>query len=160
MPTKSPKKLRRNVCMLVANAQGKLFLGERLGRPGHWQFPQGGVEPGASLENNVLRELKEELGLRKKNIRSVTKLKARHWYLWKRIPTYAKGKWIGQSQTFWVVRFVGSNEDINVESAEDPEFRRWRWCSVSQVRKLAAKERLGGYEAALEEFVALMKQAK
>jgi putative (di)nucleoside polyphosphate hydrolase len=161
MPTKvAKKKLRPNVCMLVVNTRGKLFLGERLGRPGHWQFPQGGVEPGETLKKNVVRELREEIGIQRKHIGTITKLSSRNSYLWKKIPAYAKGKWIGQSQTFWLVEFIGSDEDIDLNSSNEPEFKRWRWCSVSQVKKLAAKERIEGYTGALEEFVTLQREAK
>ncbi len=150
--TRPRPRLRPNVCMLVYNRKGQLFLGERLGKPGHWQFPQGGVEAGESLKRNVLRELYEELGITKEQVGRVTKLSARHSYLWKRIPAYAKGRWEGQQQTFWLVEFIGRDRDIDLVSADDPEFSQWRWCAVRTVRRLAAKERLPGYEQPLEEF--------
>lgn len=151
--------LRPNVCLLIFNRKGKLFLGERLGQPGHWQFPQGGVEPGASLRVNVLRELREETGIKKEQTGAITKLRARYSYLWKRIPKYAKDRWIGQKQSFWLVEFIGRDSDIDLTSVSEPEFMSWRWCAPRTVRKLAAPERLAGYEDALEEFVALMEGA-
>jgi putative (di)nucleoside polyphosphate hydrolase len=160
MPTKVLRKLRPNVCMLVVNARGKLFLGERLGKPEHWQFPQGGVESGETLRKNVLRELREEIGIRRKHIGKITKLSSRNSYLWKKIPAYAKGKWVGQSQTFWLVEFIGSDEDIDLNGSTEPEFKRWRWCSVNQVKKLAARERIAGYTGALSEFEALQRKQK
>ena len=146
-------KLRPNVCMLVYNSKGQLFLGERLGKPGHWQFPQGGVEPKDSLKANVLRELNEEIGITKKHIGSLRKLRARHSYLWKKVPAYAKGTWLGQRQTFWLVEFIGKNSDIKLDAGEEPEFSQWRWCSARTVRRLAASERLEGYEKAISEFL-------
>lgn len=145
-------KLRPNVCMLVYNRRGQLFLGERLGKPGHWQFPQGGVEPRESLKENVLRELHEELGITREHVGILTKLRARHSYVWKKVPAYARGAWIGQRQTFWLVEFIGKNRDINLDAGDEPEFSQWRWCSVRGVRALAASERLEGYEKALKEF--------
>jgi putative (di)nucleoside polyphosphate hydrolase len=150
--TKSQLPLRPNVCMLVYNSKGQLFMGERLGKPEHWQFPQGGVEPGQSLKKNVLRELQEEIGITDKHIGSIVKLRARHRYLWSRIPSYAKGRWAGQRQTFWLVEFIGRDSDIDLASSDEPEFSRWRWCGVRTVRKLAAPVRLAGYEQALAEF--------
>lgn len=144
--------------MLVYNRKGELFLGERLGKPGHWQFPQGGVEREASLKTNVLRELREELGITEQQVGRVLKLRARHRYLWKRVPAYAKGRWEGQQQTFWLVEFIGRDGDIDLVSGDEPEFSRWRWCSVRAVRRLAAKERLPGYERPLAEFVDFMAQ--
>ena len=157
MAVKNSKNLRPNVCMLVCNDEGKLFLGERYGKPGHWQFPQGGVEPRQSLRTTVVRELREEIGVERKHIRSITKLKARHSYRWKNPPAYAKGKWIGQSQTFWLIHFKGKNSDINLAASDDQEFQDWCWCSASTVRKKAAPERVKGYEEALREFAELRR---
>jgi putative (di)nucleoside polyphosphate hydrolase len=138
--------------MLVYNRKGQLLMGERIGKPGHWQFPQGGVEPGDSLKANVLRELREELGITEDVIASIKKLKAKHSYLWKQVPAYAKGRWSGQRQTFWLVEFIGRDRDINLNSAGEPEFSAWRWCAPRTVRRIAAAERLEGYEKALSEF--------
>jgi putative (di)nucleoside polyphosphate hydrolase len=149
--TRRPR-LRPNVCMLVYNRKGQLLLGERLGKAGHWQFPQGGVEPGESLKRNVLRELREELGITPEQVGRVTRLRARHHYVWKRIPAYAKGRWEGQQQTFWLVEFLGRDSDIDLASAQEAEFSTWRWCSVRTVRRIAATERLPGYEKPLAEF--------
>lgn len=146
--------LRPNVCMLVYNSRGQLFLGERLNKKGHWQFPQGGAERAYSLRENVVRELKEELGIPRRTIVSIRKLKATHKYDWAKIPGYAKGKWRGQSQSFWMVEYLGKNAEIKLDAHDQPEFRRWRWASVATVRKLADSRRLAGYEGALEEFVA------
>lgn len=155
VPTKKRSKqlpLRPNVCMLVYNSKGKLLLGERLKTRGHWQFPQGGVEPDLSLRGNVKREIREELGIQPKHIGKLTKLKASHSYEWEKPPSYAKGRWRGQEQSFWLVEFLGTDKDIDLESFEEPEFSSWRWCAPRTVRKVAAPRRLAGYEAALAEF--------
>ncbi len=154
-----PKKLpyRPNVCMLVYNAQGKLFLGERRGEKGHWQFPQGGAEPRYTLRENVFRELREELGLRKRHVGSLKKLRATHQYEWRSPPGYAIGRWRGQRQSFWLVEFVGEDGDIDLSNFKEPEFRDWRWCSVSEVRRRAARHRLKGYEKPLREFLEFKK---
>lgn len=149
--------LRPNVCMLVVNSSGRIFLGERYGEPGVWQFPQGGVEPEYSLKENVLKELHEELGAPKKMFKIIKRLKHRHRYDFRRVPRFAKGKWRGQSQTFWVVRFSGKKADINLD-VKNPEFSDFRWCSIKQVRKWAEPLRLPGYEGALKEFEQLMKR--
>jgi len=149
--------LRPNVCMLVYNSRGQLWIGERFNKRGHWQFPQGGVEPGASLKENVLREIREELGLSPRSLGRIKKLKSRHSYFWKTIPDYARGRWWGQSQTFWLIEFTGDDSDIDLAADREQEFRRWKWASVTTIRKLAAKERRKGYEAPLGEFLALKK---
>lgn len=160
MVTKKKHRLRPNVCLLVYNSKGQLFLGERLGKRGHWQFPQGGVERGRSIKGNVLKELQEEIGVTKQSIGAVTRLCATNQYLWRTVPDYAVGKWVGQSQTFWLVEFRGEDSEIDLTTTDDPEFRSWRWCSVTSVRRIAAKERRKGYEAALREFLAFKKKKK
>ena len=156
-PPKLP--LRPNVCMLVYNSKGQLFLGERHGEPDHWQFPQGGVEPRYTLRQNVLRELREELGLKKRHIGKVMKLAATHQYEWRSPPRYAHKKWRGQKQTFWLVEFVGTDSDIDLASHKEQEFSSWRWCSVAEVKRRAASFRQAGYRKPLQEFLEF-KRAK
>jgi 8-oxo-dGTP pyrophosphatase MutT (NUDIX family) len=115
------------------------------------------VERGASLKENVVRELREELGLRRTTLGKIKKLNSRHSYIWKTIPDYARGRWWGQSQTFWLVEFRGDDADIDLSADSEQEFRRWRWASVTAIRSLAAKERRKGYEAPLKEFLELKR---
>ncbi len=150
--------LRPNVCMLVFNREGKLFLGERAGKGGCWQFPQGGVESQISLEENVFKELGEELGLKRKQIGRLVKLTATHSYDWDKVPGYAKGKWRGQAQTFWLIEFIGEDKNIDLCADEEQELQSWKWCTPEQVRKLAEAKRLPGYEAALLEFEELVRE--
>ncbi len=143
--------------MLVYNAEKRLFLGERFGSPNIWQFPQGGVEEGATLEENVVRELNEELGLKPAHIGTLRRLSTTHEYEWERPPEYAVGKWRGQSQTFWLVQFVGHDQDIHLTAHETPEFMAWRWVAPGEVESLAEPRRLGGYRPALQEACELLR---
>lgn len=143
--------LRPNVCMLVFNQEQRLFLGERHKEAGIWQFPQGGVEPEDSLEENVLRELEEELGAPKKYFKIVKRLAATHDYDFRTPPSYAIGRWRGQSQTFWLVAYYGKDSDIKFEQ-EPPEFTQFKWCTVEEVKALAEAKRLPGYLNPLNEF--------
>lgn len=158
----SPKKLplRPNVCMLVYNRKGQLFLGERYGEPGHWQFPQGGAEPQYTLRENVIRELREELGLKKRFIGKITRLKSTHQYEWRTPPRYAHKKWRGQKQTFWLVEFVGTDSDIDLARHKEQEFGGWRWCSATEVKRRAAPFRRAGYLGPLREFVEFKRGGK
>lgn len=144
---------RPNVCMLVVNREMKLFLGERNGSPGHWQFPQGGVEPQHSLEENVLRETHEELGVDISLLKIEKKLVATFDYDYKNPPDYAIGVWRGQSQTFWIVAFSGRDSDINLTLYEQ-EFMNFKWATPDEVRAIAQPRRLVGYLPALLEFEA------
>lgn len=151
--------LRPNVCMLVYNKKGKFFLGERAGKErGRWQFPQGGVESTLTLRQNVYKELSEELGLSKESIGRVRKLKAKHSYDWDKVPAYARGKWRGQAQTFWLVEFIGKDKDINLEADLEQELQSWKWCSAKQVLKLAEAKRIPGYIEPLKEAETLLSE--
>lgn len=142
--------LRPNVCMIVLNSENKVFLGERAGEPGVWQFPQGGIEADASIEESVIRELHEELGAEKNLFQIIRRLDATHEYDFARTPPYAVGKFRGQAQSFWLVRFVGTDQDINLSRFE-VEFTNFRWVSLSEVLSLAEPKRVPGYAPALAE---------
>jgi putative (di)nucleoside polyphosphate hydrolase len=153
MPKNYP--YRPNVAMLVYRPQDLLlWLGERLDDPGHWQLPQGGVDLAESLEQNVIRELVEELGAGATFFGAPRKLSATHRYKWDRPREYG-GEWFcGQDQTYWLVPFSGADTDLNL-SLEHPEFQNFKWVTPEDVRALAPARRLEGYEPALKEFEAL-----
>jgi putative (di)nucleoside polyphosphate hydrolase len=152
MPSDTNKlPLRPNVCILLVNKQGLLFLGERFSEQGNWQFPQGGVEPDGSIEDNVLREIGEELGIKKDKLRIEKQLNATNQYDWDNPPDYAQGKWRGQVQSFWVVTFLGNDNEIDLATPH-PEFSAFRWCTVEQIKQLAEPKRVPGYQKALDEF--------
>lgn len=147
---------RPNVCLLIINKEGRLFLGERFNESGKWQFPQGGVEENASLEENALREANEELGVEIHLLKIVKKLKTTHKYDFLVIPDYAKGKWRGQDQTFWLLEFLGTDRDIKLDRYH-PEFSNYRWCTPEEVRATAESKRMAGYGPALLELEAHLK---
>lgn len=142
---------RQNVCMLIVNKENLLFLGERTGEKNHWQFPQGGVDPTQTLEENALREASEELGTSISNFHIIKKLEATHRYEFENPPPYAKDKYKGQDQTFWLLRFIGEDSDVRLDQHEK-EFQSFMWATMEEVRKLAFPRRLAGYNAALLEF--------
>lgn len=137
--------------MLVFNQTGLLFLGERHGEPGTWQFPQGGVDPGQPLEENVLRELEEELGAPRSCFRIVKCLQATHTYDFAHPRMYGSESFRGQTQTFWLVEFLGPDSAIRLDTSE-PEFMGWGWHSPAEVRQRAEPRRLTGYTSPLAEF--------
>lgn len=144
--------------MLLFNSKHRLFLGERAGCPGVWQFPQGGAKKKLSLEQNVLKELQEEVGLSSELLRIERQLESTNEYEFRNPPEYAKNRWRGQSQTFWLVQFLGQDDDINLNFEEKPEFMNWRWARVSEVKELAEPVRLSGYLPALDEFSAFVSE--
>lgn len=143
--------LRPNVCIMLFNSKYELFLGERLNHPGVWQFPQGGAEEGLTLEENVIRELHEETGAAKDLFEIVRKLNSTYEYEFKEPPAYAKGRWRGQTQTFWLVKYLGADEEFRLDRFE-PEFMNFCWSAPDEVRSKVEALRLPGYQAPLKEY--------
>jgi len=165
--------------LVYHNATKLLWLGERGGQSDHWQFPQGGVDTGSSLEENVIRELVEELGASAHCYGAPKKLSATHKYDFAKPRNYGSERFRGQTQTYWVVPFLGTDANIDLlahsstsaannlqpdtlglsdlqQDIHLPEFQSWRWASPNDVRRLAPQHRLIGYGPALLEFEALM----
>ena len=146
--------------MLLYHPRGDLWLGERFGEPGVWQFPQGGVDAGSTLYDNVLRELEEELGITTKELGKITPLTARHEYFFSKPRAYGKEIFAGQSQTFWAVEFVGPDSAFKLDG-HDQEFAAWQWCALGSVLDIVEPKRRPGYVAPVNEISRLVSaQAK
>ncbi len=119
---------RANVGIILANDAGKLLLAGRIGNKG-WQFPQGGLQQGESLEEAMFRELQEEVGLREADVEilAVTEDWLRYRLPDKFVRRQSKPLCIGQKQRWFLLRLVGDERQVRLDSAETPEFDRWRW---------------------------------
>lgn len=144
--------------MLLFNKERKIFLGNRLGEPDVWQLPQGGAEGHLTLEENVIKELSEETGAESHTFEIVKRCQATHRYEFEPVPRRYRDRWRGQEQSFWIVKFLGTDEEITLGS--DPEFSDWRWCTTDEIRQLAEPKRLIGYEEPLREFEDLWQSEK
>jgi len=116
-------------CVGVAlfNAEGLVFAGQRVDdEGGHWQMPQGGIDPGEGPRAAAMRELKEEVGTDRARILG----EIGHWIHYDLPPPIAdrvwKGRYRGQRQRWFALRFTGADEDI-VLDGHHPEFAAWRW---------------------------------
>jgi putative (di)nucleoside polyphosphate hydrolase len=123
-PPSLPVLYRPNVAALIERDNGEVFIAERLGVKGAWQFPQGGVDAGESLEAAFYRELEEEIGV-KPQLVEVLEIRSGYRY------AFPKGRlkygiYGGQEQTYYRCRFLGKDTDIRLD-AHQREFSRWRW---------------------------------
>ena len=147
-----PLPYRPNVCMLVYNARRALLLGRHMGGD-TWQFPQGGAKSELSLEENVYKELSEELGLARQALGQLTRLNATHRYEFNTVPLRWKKRWRGQEQTFWAVELCAPDSAIRLDTHDPAEFSQWRWCSTSDLLAQADPVRRDGYLEPLREFI-------
>ena len=147
--------------MMVLNRAGLVFMGRRSSGPEHidathvWQMPQGGIDRGEDPYNGALRELYEET-----NISSVEKLgEIAEWLVYdlpREIVGQAwKGKFRGQKQKWYALRFTGPESEINIATpagGHKPEFIDWRWVAMSKLPELVVPFKRQTYERVVAEF--------
>ena len=119
---------RANVGIILANDDGRLLLGGRIGNRG-WQFPQGGMQAGESVEEAMFRELEEEIGLPQRHVEilGVTDDWLRYRLPDRFVRRGSKPLCIGQKQRWFILRMLDDDGALRLDTAETPEFDRWRW---------------------------------
>jgi len=115
---------RANVGIVLMRQTGELFLGGRVGGRG-WQFPQGGVNRGESVEEALFRELTEEIGLLPEDVEVLGS--TRGWLRYRLPRQYVRDRCIGQKQKWFLLRLAAKEAQFRLDSTSQPEFDRWRW---------------------------------
>ncbi len=144
---------RPNVGIVICNRQGQVLRARRYGQHS-WQFPQGGINPGESPEQAMYRELYEEVGLQRKDVRLLAS--TRNWLRYKlpkRLVRWdTKPVCIGQKQRWFLLQLQCNDADINVQRSKSPEFDGWRWVSYwYPVRQVVSFKR-EVYRRVMKEF--------
>ncbi|MEW5791294.1 MAG: RNA pyrophosphohydrolase [Pseudomonadota bacterium] len=116
---------RPNVGMIICNDKDEVLWARRIGERS-WQFPQGGMHPHESPEEAMFRELKEEVGTDKVEILGRTRNWLRYELPYSRHRARSRTRYRGQKQIWFLLRFAGDEEEINLATAR-PEFDEWRW---------------------------------
>ena len=138
--------LRSGVGIVVLNNDDKVFVAKRIDNPKNfWQMPQGGVDEGEDFLKAAYRELEEETSI--KNVELVKELDGTITYelpdrllglIW-------KGKYRGQKQKWFLMRFVGSDSEINIKT-KHPEFLEWKWVELDKITDLVVDFKLHVYK--------------
>ena len=119
---------RANVGIIICNGEGRLLLAGRIGSKG-WQFPQGGLMEGESAEEAMYRELKEEVGLDAADVQILGS--TADWLKYRLPEKYMRRGsiplCIGQKQRWFILKLVSSEDNLQLDACETPEFDRWRW---------------------------------
>ena len=149
-----PTEYRLNVGIMLVNHANKVFVGQRLDRfTDAWQMPQGGIDKGEDPKAAAFRELWEETGVTENlvNIEALT----RDWIYYDFPEDLAaklwKGKYRGQKQRYYLMRFLGRDDQINIKT-ENPEFSDWRWADVDKLEDKIVEFKRQVYRQVIDEF--------
>ena len=137
---------RSGVGIVVLNKNNKVFVARRIDNPKNfWQMPQGGVDKNEDFLTAAFRELDEET-----SIKSVELIKELDGFITYNLPDHLlgiiwKGKYKGQTQKWFVMRFIGEDNEININT-KHPEFLEWKWVELSEITKLVVSFKLDLYQ--------------
>ena len=138
--------LRDGVGIIVLNKDNKVFVARRIDNPKNfWQMPQGGVDKGEDYLNAAYRELEEET-----SIKTVELIKEIDGLITYELPSHLlgiiwKGKYKGQNQKWFVMKFLGSDNEINIKT-KHPEFFDWKWIELEKITDVVVDFKLNVYK--------------
>ena len=144
--------LRIGVGIALLNHKNKIFVGKRIDTPANsWQMPQGGIDKNEDFLKAAKRELKEET-----SIRTVEVIKELNEWLTYDLPKSLlgklwKGKYRGQKQKWFIMKFIGKNDEINIRTKK-PEFLDWKWIRPSDLPDVAVDFKVNIYKKIAKEL--------
>ena len=143
--TAPPRDYRRNVGAALFNQAGQVLIARRAGLARNtthaWQMPQGGIDRGEAPEAAVLRELGEEIGTSRAEIIGLHP----HWLCYD-LPGPRRGRFLGQAQIWFALRFMGTDTDIRLDATPHIEFDQWRWADLADTPALVVPFKRAVYE--------------
>ena len=143
--------LRNGVGIMVINKEKKVFVGKRIDNQEEWQMPQGGVDNNEDIKSAALRELYEETGITSVKIIAESKYKYSYLLPENLLGKIWKGKFKGQEQKWFLMKFLGDDNEINI-NMKNPEFSEWQWVNPEDLKKLIVSFKKNLYIKVIEEF--------
>ena len=143
---------RVGVGIIVLNKENKIFVAKRIDKQkGFWQMPQGGVDEGEDFLSAAFRELEEETSI--KNVELITEIDEITTY---ELPNHLlgkiwKGKFKGQKQKWFIVKFTGEDAEININT-KHPEFLDWQWLDFRKITETVVDFKLHVYQQIQKEI--------
>ncbi len=153
MTKKKDLPYRLGVGAVLINAAGQVLVAQRIDTPGDaWQMPQGGIDSDEDPRETVLRELEEEIGTANAEI-----IGESDGWLTYDLPkeirkTIWKGRYRGQKQKWFALRFLGDDTDIDLQAHKHPEFSAWKWAEFQTVPDLIVPFKRALYQDIVETF--------
>ena len=143
--------LRDGVGIVVLNKNNKVFVAKRIDNPKNfWQMPQGGVDKGENFLSAAYRELEEETSI--KSVKLIKEIDKITTYLLPKnlLGVIWKGKYKGQKQKWFLMRFLGSDNEININTSK-PEFLEWKWIDLDMITEVVVDFKLEVYKTLQKE---------
>ncbi len=143
--------LRKGVGIVLLNDENKVFVAKRIDNPKNfWQRPQGGIDEGENYYEAAIRELKEETSV--VSVKFIQEIDKKLTYI---LPDHLigiiwRGRYKGQIQKWFVMRFVGKETEININTKK-PEFLDWKWVDLDDFPRIAVKFKLDVYKSLKQE---------
>jgi putative (di)nucleoside polyphosphate hydrolase len=146
---------RPNVGVMLINGDGLIFAAQRIDSPvPAWQMPQGGIDVGEDARTAALRELEEETGVPPALVQVVGE--TADWLTYDLphdiVPRIWKGRYKGQKQKWFLMRFLGRDEQIDIIDREHPEFSAWRWIDAAAMIEAIVPFKREIYRQVVTEF--------
>ena len=148
--------LRDGVGIIVLNKDNKVFVAKRIDNPKNfWQMPQGGVDKGENFLSAAYRELEEETSI--KSVRLIKEIDKITTYLLPKnlLGVIWKGKYKGQKQKWFLMRFLGSDNEININTNK-PEFLEWKWIDLDMITEVVVDFKLEVYKTLQKEVKSII----
>ncbi|MBY0355855.1 MAG: RNA pyrophosphohydrolase [Rickettsiales bacterium] len=143
---------RMGVGLMLLNEHQQVFVGRRIDqRSEAWQMPQGGIDAGEDPRTAVFREMEEEIGTAQAEILAESDGWLDYDLPVHLVPELWGGKYRGQKQKWYLMRFLGRDADINLQTAH-PEFFEWQWANPQQLPQLIVPFKRELYQRILNEF--------
>ena len=143
--------LRKGVGIILLNDENKVFVAKRIDNPKNfWQMPQGGIDEGENYYEAAIRKLKEETSV--VSVKFIQEIDKKLTYI---LPDHLigiiwRGRYKGQIQKWFVMRFVGKETEININTKK-PEFLDWKWVDLDDLPRIAVKFKLDVYKSLKQE---------
>lgn len=146
---------RRNVGVMLVNSEGGVFVGQRIdSETPAWQMPQGGIDAGEDARDAALRELQEETGVLPELV--TVEAETETWIPYDLphdlVPRIWKGRFRGQEQKWFLMRFHGSDDQVRIDADDHQEFSEWRWLPHDQLVAHIVPFKREVYARVVEEF--------